>query len=41
MHLKGQGGTIKYFLLMTVAFSGLLFLLTILAFFNTIPGTHR
>lgn len=41
MHLKGQGGTIKYFLIMTVVFSFFLMMLSLLAFFNTIPGTHH
>lgn len=40
MHLKGQGGTIKYFLIMTVVFSFFLMMLSLLAFFNPIPGTH-
>ncbi len=41
MHLKGQGGTIKYFLIMTAVFSAVLMLVSLLAFFNTIPGTHH
>lgn len=41
MHLKGQGGTIKYFLIMTAVFSALLLAGSIVDVFNPIPGTHH
>lgn len=41
MHLKGESGTIKHFLILTAVFSAVLMLISLLAFFNTIPGTHH
>lgn len=41
MHLKHASGQIKHFLIMTAVFAFFLMMLSLLAFFNTIPGTHH
>lgn len=41
MHLKGQGGQIKHFLILAAVFSFFLLGLPLLAFFDVIPGTHH
>ncbi len=41
MHLKGETGTIKHFLILAAVFSAFLLGLSLLAFFSTIPGSQN